>query len=115
MAQGQTNQTDLQGTLAECGLSGIPWYTILDAARDDTMPARASEAGLQVRSLYEGKLGDQLADVAPHLTTLELDNDFARWLLNRWGGQQGILLHHGEEASQAVDLVQLPGQGGRPI
>ncbi len=45
--------------------TGAQWYGVIDAALDTTLPARAKDAGLKVRSLYTGQLGELAAPAAP--------------------------------------------------
>ena len=92
MAGTASPQTDLARTLTAHGVSATPWYAIIDAAQDKASPERAAAAGLQTQSLYEGELGRQLNDVAPHLVSLSLKDEFAGWLFDNWGGNQVVLL-----------------------
>jgi hypothetical protein len=90
-AKTEEQQPDIRSLLAQHGVKGLPWYAVIDAAQDSTTPQRAREANLRVQSLYEGKLGARLDDVAPHLTTFEPDGEFAGWLCDNWGGNHGIV------------------------
>ena len=74
------------------GVSATPWYAVIDAAQDETSPQRAAAAGLETQSLYEGEFGRRLDDVAPHLVSLSLKDEFAHWLFEHWGGNHGILI-----------------------
>jgi hypothetical protein len=68
------------------------WFAVVDAAQDSTLPQRAGKVGLRTQSLYAGRLGGMLEDVAPHLVTVDLHSGFARWFARHWGGNHGILL-----------------------
>ena len=92
MSEATPPQNDMARTLTVAAVSVTPWYAVIDAARDATAPQRATEAGLEVQSLYEGPLGQELAGVAPHLMSFDLHNEFAEWLFDRWAGHHGILL-----------------------
>ncbi len=82
----------VRDVLQRHGLPSLPWYAVLDAAIDATAPRLAADAGLRTQSLYAGELGAMLDHVAPHLSTFNLASPFAEWLLERWGGNHGILL-----------------------
>lgn len=71
---------------------GAQWYAVIDAATDETLPARARDGGLQVRSLYTGQLGALAAPAAPFLIALSFQSGFADWLFTHWGRNYGILL-----------------------
>lgn len=73
-------------------LHQMPWYAVLDAAQNSSLPRRASDAGLRVESLYAARLGAMLDDVAPHLVSLDLQSPFVDWLLERWDRNYGIFL-----------------------
>ncbi len=92
MVEAAPNKVDLARLLTASGVSATPWYAVIDAAQDSGSPARAAGSGLQTQSLYEGSLGQQLDDVAPHLVSLTLRDEFAGWLFDNWGGNHGILL-----------------------
>jgi hypothetical protein len=72
--------------------AGTPLYAVLDAAREPEGPLAAHKAGLRVQSLYEGKLGDMLKSVAPHLIDFGVKSSFRDWWFGRWGKSVGILV-----------------------
>ena len=84
--------TALYHTLARDSLPDQRWYAVIDAAQDVSMPKRALAAKLRVQSLYAGRLGALLDDVAPHLVELPLDSEFTAWLLARWTRNVGVLM-----------------------
>ena len=92
MAGTASQQTDLARTLTAHGVSGTPWFAVIDAAQDNTAPGKARASGLRTQSLYEGGLGRQLDDVAPHLVSLSPKDEFAGWLFDNWSGNHGVLL-----------------------
>jgi hypothetical protein len=88
----QAAGTGLVGLLKRHAVSASPWYAVIDAAQGAEVPQRARESGLRVESLYEGRLGERVADVAPHLASLDLGGPFASWLMGRWPGHHAVLL-----------------------
>jgi hypothetical protein len=92
MVKASSQESELSRALSKQGLAATPWYAIVDAAQGRTAPVRAARAGLQTRSLYEGRLGAKLRDVAPHLVALSLDAAFARWLFDNWARNVGVIL-----------------------
>ncbi|MCP4246451.1 MAG: DUF4123 domain-containing protein [bacterium] len=92
MVHSASSQRDLAHTLAAHAVSATSWHAIIDAAQDKTAPQRAAAMGLRTQSLYEGEFGRQLDDVAPHLVSLSLQDEFAEWLFDNWGGNHGVLL-----------------------
>ncbi|WP_437760722.1 DUF4123 domain-containing protein [Sorangium sp. So ce1389] len=73
-----------------------PLYAVLDAARSPRILVLLRESVAPYRSLYEGLEGELLADVAPHLVRLSVD-DGDGGLLERlvdegWGKRWGIFL-----------------------
>jgi hypothetical protein len=86
-------QGSLVALLAQHGLKKTPWYALLDAAQDPMLPRRARWAGLPVQSLYAGRLGAMLDDVAPHQVALEpFDSPFTQALLASWPKTRTLFL-----------------------
>lgn len=69
-----------------------PWYAVVDAAQDRTLPRRASSSAARTASLFAGRLGRMLDDAAPHLATLDLGGALAAELVDRWDENLAILL-----------------------
>lgn len=70
-----------------------PVYTVLDAARDPSLLPLLQQSGEKYVSLYQGKLGEELAAVAPYLVALSPRGPFAEELVCRgWGNAWGIYL-----------------------
>lgn len=76
-------------------------YLVLDAARGIDLPAVALECDVTCRSLYTGRAGAMLADVAPYLLPLEPGSKLLRWFASRWGDHVGIMLQVRLEFDQA--------------
>jgi len=83
---------------------GAKIYAVLDGARDGKIYEQVVKLDSQVyRSLFTGKLGKDLAAVAPYLVQLERDGDFTRMLIEQgWGKGWGIFL----ESSASLDELQ---------
>lgn len=78
-------------------------YAILDAARDEAIYKKIQEAGLKDGCLYHGTKAVELAEVAPYLMHLKLDDTFTEWLINKgWGSSWGIFL----ESSASTDQLK---------
>ncbi len=92
MDTASTQAQDLPTALQRCAVSATPWFAVIDAAQDDTVPGKARDAGLLAQSLYAGERGAELEHVAPHLTTFDLNGEFSTWLFDHWDGNHGILL-----------------------
>jgi hypothetical protein len=73
---------------------GQPVFAVLDAAREDRLPAFLQAYGVEHVSLYEGKGGDGLRDVAPYLVLLPKTSPLWPMLMNEgWGNSWGIYLN----------------------
>ncbi len=88
----QARVEQLRVMFSRASVTAASWYAVLDAAQDATIHTRAADSGLRTQSLYKGELGGMLDHVAPHLTTFELNGDFAEDWFSAWGGHQGILI-----------------------
>jgi len=73
-------------------LGGSFLYAVLDSAQGKSAVRQAVEFGCYTASLYAGRLGALLDDVAPHLVALELQSPLLEWWLERAGRNYGILL-----------------------
>lgn len=83
------------GTVPQ-GANGPKSYMLIDAARNPGIyPALVAHQGeLPVRSLYQGELADNLADVSPYVAALEPGGGFADWLIDQgWGAAWGLFVH----------------------
>jgi len=70
-----------------------PLYAVLDAARDPAILKLLHGCGEQVQSLYDGRRGEQLADVAPYLARVPAGSQLLETLLREgWGRSWGILI-----------------------
>lgn len=70
-----------------------PLYAILDAARQEDVPALLEGSKLQYQSLYEGIEGQAMADAAPYLVRLTPESPLLETLVRRgWGDSWGIYL-----------------------
>lgn len=68
-------------------------YTILDAARNESIHPRVLSCPLPAACLYAGALAPELAAVAPYLIELRRDSPFTQDLLkDGWGDSWGVYL-----------------------
>lgn len=68
-------------------------FGILDAARDELVVPYLYGSGLQFQSLYEGLKGEELALVAPYLTSFSPDTPALGELIEQaWGESWGVFL-----------------------
>lgn len=81
------------------GGDGTQCYALLDAAKIAHLPDMLAGALLDYDSLFQGRAGDELADVAPYLVRLEEGHRFTRHLFTRpgalggfWGLDGGVFL-----------------------
>jgi hypothetical protein len=73
---------------------GLPVYVVLDAAREDRLPAFLQAYGVEHASLYEGENGDRLKDVAPYLALLPKTSQLLKLLMNEgWGKGWGVFFN----------------------
>jgi hypothetical protein len=73
---------------------GQPVFAVLDAAREDRLPAFLHAYGVEHVSLYEGQGGEKLKDVAPYLALLPKASQLWPLLMKEgWGGSWGIYLN----------------------
>jgi hypothetical protein len=72
---------------------GGPLFGVLDAARDGGVRGLLRASGEEHRSLYDGRRGEHLAAVAPHLVRLPAGSPLLGALIDRgWGKSAGIYL-----------------------
>jgi hypothetical protein len=79
--------------LAAIGAEQAPLFAVLDAARRDRILTLLRASPESMASLYDGREGEELEEVAPYLVSLSGDG----WLLGRlveegWGDGWGIYL-----------------------
>lgn len=68
-------------------------FTVIDAARDDTIYPEIVAADAEKTCLLVGEQAHQLAPVAPYLIELDEENPFTRWVLDHgWGKSWGIFV-----------------------
>ena len=80
---------DLERAIRAAG----PLFAILDAARDPAVLDHLRDGGCERRSLYGGKRGEHLAEVAPYLAQILPGSKLERAILGGgWGRSWGILL-----------------------
>jgi hypothetical protein len=69
-----------------------PLYAVLDPARDPAILALLQSSGEEVRSLYNGRRSEQLADVAPYLARVPAGSRLLDALVREgWGRSWGVL------------------------
>ena len=83
--------TRVQEILARNGVSASAWYGLLDAARTPELPGEAVTAGMKIRSLYAGEMGEALSDVAPYLVELPLKSSYFEKLAENWPDYHFVL------------------------
>ncbi|MBK9118822.1 MAG: DUF4123 domain-containing protein [Phycisphaerales bacterium] len=71
---------------------GARLYALLDSACAPDGPFEAADAGAACESLFAGRAGDHLRDVAPYLAEFPRRSAFAQWWFAEWGKSVGILL-----------------------
>jgi Domain of unknown function (DUF4123)/FHA domain len=68
-----------------------PVFAVLDAAREDRLPAFLQAYGVEHLSLYDGESGDQLKDVAPYVALLPKTSQLLPLLMKEgWGKSWGV-------------------------
>lgn len=73
-------------------------YAILDGAREPKILELLGESGEDYLSLYQGKAGKELADVAPYLVDLSAKSPLLRTLITSgWDQSWGIFLISDED------------------
>ncbi len=73
---------------------GQPVFAVLDAAREDRLPAFLQAYSVEHASLYEGDGGDRLKDVAPYLALLPKTSSLLKLLMSEgWGKSWGVFLN----------------------
>lgn len=77
--------------LARNAVSASAWYGLLDAARTPELPGEAVTAGMKIRSLYAGEMGEALSDVAPYLVELPLKSSYFEKLADNWPDYHFVL------------------------
>jgi hypothetical protein len=97
---------------------GQPVFAVLDAARDDRLPAFLQAYGVEHDSLYEGKGGDELKDVAPYLALLPKASTLWPMLMKEgWGKSWGIYFNSHAELPAVRDhlrrLLTVKDEDGR--
>src|SRR5262245_1214839 len=81
----------VQEILARNAVSASAWYGLLDAARTPELPGEAVTAGIKVRSLYAGEMGEALSDVAPYLVALPIQSSYFAKLAENWPDYHFVL------------------------
>jgi hypothetical protein len=72
--------------LSQFATLAAPFYCLLDAACDQTIPSLLALAQEEKQCLYDGQSAIELADWAPYLVKLPLDSPFTKALLDLgWG------------------------------
>lgn len=77
------------------GLSPPAVYALLDAARDERIfeGLVKHQDDIQVASLYQGQLAEDLAAVAPYIVLLQPRHPFTDWLIaSGWGQSWGLFV-----------------------
>ncbi|AUX39999.1 uncharacterized protein SOCE26_013940 [Sorangium cellulosum] len=79
--------------LAELLQRHEPLYAVLDAARDPAVLKLVNDSKEQARSLYDGRRGEQLAEVAPYLVRVSAGSTlFERLIWEGWGQSWGVFI-----------------------
>lgn len=84
---------------------GLRAYVLIDSARLPGLYRSLADHQdeLPIRSLYQGDMASQLADVSPYLAALDPAAPFARHLIEQsWGESWAVFLH----AEQDIDAVR---------
>ena len=72
---------------------GEKLYGVVDGARDMELAYEAKcFYGQEIRSLFEGDMAPALAEVAPYMVPIELEQDYLKNWCRRWSTNAGILL-----------------------
>jgi hypothetical protein len=93
-------------------------FAVLDAAREDRLPAFLQAYGVEHFSLYEGESGNQLKDVAPYLALLPKTSQLVPLLVKEgWGKSWGIYFNSDAELPKVRDhlrrLLTVKDEDGR--
>ncbi len=67
-------------------------FLILDAGRGVNVPALARRYETPCGSLYSGRFGAMLSDVAPYLCQVETQSKLLHWFAEQWGQSVGVLV-----------------------
>jgi len=82
-------------------------FAVLDAAREDRLPAFLQAYGVEHFSLYQGDSGDQLKDVAPYVALLPKKSQLLPMLMKEgWGKSWGIYLNSDAELAKVRDHLR---------
>jgi hypothetical protein len=97
---------------------GQPVFAVLDAAREDRLPAFLQAYSVEHFSLYEGQGGDELKDVAPYVALLPKGSTLWPLLMKEgWGKNWGIYLNSDAELTKVRDhlrrLLTVKDEDGR--
>jgi hypothetical protein len=86
---------------------GQPVFAVLDAAREDRLPAFLQAYGVEHASLYEGEGGDELKDVAPYLALLPKSSQLWPLLMKEgWGKSWGVYLNSDADMASIRDHLR---------
>lgn len=81
------------GDLERALHAGGSLFAILDAARDPAVRGHLRDGGCEHRSLYSGRRGEHLAEVAPYLARILPGSKLERAIVGEgWGHSWGVLL-----------------------
>lgn len=82
-------------------------FTVLDAAREDRLPAFLQAYSVDHSSLYEGNGGDQLKDVAPYVALLPKTSQLLPLLMKEgWGKSWGIYFNSDADLAKVRDHLR---------
>lgn len=79
-----------------------PLFAFVDGARESAGLYEAKQAGVASCSLFEGRMGERIDPVAPHLFDFPVRSAFRRWWFAQWGNSIGILV----EANVDMDALR---------
>lgn len=86
---------------------GQPVFAVLDAAREDRLPAFLKAYSVEHFSLYEGESGEQMRDVAPYVALLPKKSHLLPMLVKEgWGKSWGIYLNADIELTKLRDHLR---------
>lgn len=98
----------------------IQLYTVIDAARDESIHPKLLESKIKGVPLFRGDKARELATVGPYLILLRRDEPFIEWLLNNgWGSSWGIFVEShaalNELKRHFQTLLMVYDEDGKPL
>jgi len=82
-------------------------FAVLDAAREDRLPAFLKAYSVEHLSLYEGETGEQMKDVAPYVALLPKKSQLLPLLMKEgWGKSWGVYLNSDADLAKVRDHLR---------